>query len=50
MKLLKEPKIPTKYDLAAEAGKMVPRRVHHTWRPFLGIDCQSNDEDEFTFF
>jgi hypothetical protein len=50
MKLLREPRIPTKYELAAEAGKMVPRRVHPTWRPFLGIDSQSDDGEEYNFF
>lgn len=43
MKLLREPRIPTKYELAAEAGKMVPRRVHPTWRPFVGMKTDSND-------
>lgn len=36
MKLLKEPRTPTAYELASEAGKLVPRKVHPTWAPFLG--------------
>jgi len=44
MQLIRQPRCPSKYELAAEAGKMVPRRVHPTWKPFLGID--DDDEDD----
>jgi 5-methylcytosine-specific restriction endonuclease McrA len=37
MKLINEPRVPTKFELAAQAGKMKPRRVHQTWKPFLGL-------------
>ena len=37
MRLIREPRVPTKYELAAEAGKMVPWRVHPTWIPYLGV-------------
>lgn len=45
MELIRKPLCPSKYDLAAEAGKMVPRRVHPTWRPFLGMD-EEDEEDK----
>ena len=38
MRLLRQPSIPTKWELAANAEKMVPKRVHPTWRPFLGLN------------
>ena len=37
MKLVREPKCPTPMELAAKAARMIPRRVHPTWKPFLGI-------------
>jgi len=37
MKLLREPRVPTQYELAAVAGRMLPRRVHSTWEPYLGM-------------
>lgn len=46
MKLRREPRCPSKYELAAEAGKMVPRRVHPTWKPFLGIDEDDTEREE----
>ncbi len=36
MELRREPRCPSLYELAAEAGRFVPRRVHPTWEPFLG--------------
>ena len=42
MKLLREPRAPTKYELAAEASKMAPRRVHPTWQPFVRGNTMSN--------
>lgn len=40
MKLVKEPKVPSQYELASIAGRMLPRRVHPTWKPFLGLDAR----------
>jgi hypothetical protein len=37
MKLLNEPRVPTQMELAARAARMVPRRVHPTWRPYMGL-------------
>jgi hypothetical protein len=37
MRLIREPRCPTQMELAAKAARMVPRRVHTTWKPFLGI-------------
>jgi hypothetical protein len=37
MKLSKEPRCPTQMELAARAARMVPKRVHPTWKPYLGI-------------
>jgi hypothetical protein len=37
MRLIREPRCPTQMELAAKAARMVPRRVHPTWKPFLGI-------------
>lgn len=36
MELRSEPQCPSLYELAAEAGRFVPRRVHPMWEPFLG--------------
>ena len=46
MKLLRAPKIPTKYDLAAVAGTMLPRKVHSTWVPFLASRNTRNTDTE----
>ena len=51
MKLQKEPRAPSRRELAAKAGKMLPRKVHPTWQPYLGFDTeeqqsrQSNKEE-----
>ena len=37
MKLQREPRCPSLFELAAEASKFVPRKVHPTWAPFLPI-------------
>jgi len=37
MRLIREPSCPTQMELAAKAARMVPRRVHMTWKPFIGI-------------
>lgn len=65
MKVLCEPRVPTKYDLAAVADRMLPRRVHPTWALYLGHQAVSDidplissdekhkytvDEDEIMMF
>ena len=42
MELRSRPRIPTLYELAAEATKFVPRKVHSTWAPYLGISPMSS--------
>lgn len=42
MELKSRPKCPTLYELAASASNFVPRRVHHTWAPFLGMTLVSD--------
>ena len=42
MRLIREPKCPTQMELAAKAARMVPRRVHPTWKPYLGIDVATH--------
>lgn len=37
MKLNRKPRCPTQRELAAISGRMVPKRVHPTWKPYLGI-------------
>lgn len=37
MRLIREPRCPSQMELAAKAARMVPQRVHPTWKPFLGI-------------
>jgi len=44
MKLLRTPRVPTKYELAAISGAMIPRRVHPTWTPFLGMIVKPSDK------
>ena len=46
MKLLREPFVPSQYQLAAVAGRMLPHRVHPTWRPYLGSNLQSSSGKE----
>jgi len=48
MKLIREPRVPTKLELAREAEKMVPRSVHPTWRPYLGLGMKPKGELEGT--
>ena len=43
MKLLREPFVPSKFDLAAEAAKLTPRKVHPTWVPYLGVSYQPQE-------
>jgi len=42
MKLSKEPFVPTQFQLAASAARMLPRRVHPTWEPYLGLSNGKN--------
>lgn len=37
MKLNRHPRCPTEMELAAISARMVPKRVHPTWKPYLGI-------------
>jgi len=37
MKLHSQPRAPTRHELATKAGKMLPRKVHSTWKPYLGM-------------
>ena len=41
MVLRTRPGCPTLFELAAEAAKFVPRRVHPAWAPFLGVSTKS---------
>ncbi len=45
MELRREPRCPSLFELAAEAGRFVPRRVHSTWEPFLGGGSGGEVED-----
>lgn len=45
MKLLRNPFVPTQFELAAIAGRMLPRRVHPTWAPFLGLTQTPENAD-----
>ena len=42
MKLQRHPRCPSLFELAAEASKFVPRKVHPTWAPFLPGTLESN--------
>jgi 5-methylcytosine-specific restriction endonuclease McrA len=42
MELRSRPRCPTLFELAAEATKFVPRKVHATWAPYLGISPMSS--------
>lgn len=37
MRVLQEPRVPSQWELASMAGKMVPKKVHVTWQPYLGV-------------
>jgi len=45
MKLHAEPRAPTRHELAVKAGKMLPRKVHSTWQPYLTFMETSNDDE-----
>ena len=46
MELRREPRRPSLYELAAEAGRFVPRRVHPTWEPFLGGGNRDREKED----
>jgi 5-methylcytosine-specific restriction endonuclease McrA len=46
MRLIREPRTPNKFELATEASRMMPRRVHPTWKPFLGMDDVPEETSE----
>lgn len=40
MELRRQPIVPSQYELAAIAGRLLPRRnLHPTWEPYLGISA-----------
>ena len=43
MRLQRPPRAPSQYELAAIAGRMLPRRVHPTWEPYLGKSQQGDE-------
>ena len=46
MRLLNAPKIPSIYELNQKAGRiLLPRNVHPTWAPYLGLDLGWNRSD-----
>jgi len=45
MKLTREPFVPTQFQLASIASRMIPQRVHPTWEPYL-TKRQSSSETE----
>lgn len=50
MKLMREPHVPSKWELAANAEKMVPKKVHPTWRPFLGMNMMPEGGDKNNYY
>lgn len=36
MQLWRPPRIPTQHELAAVSARLMPRKVHPTWEPYLG--------------
>ena len=44
MKLRREPYIPTQYQLHKIAGRMLPKKVHPAWAPYLGLGLTTSDE------
>lgn len=49
MKLSREPFVPTQYELASIASRMLPSQVHPTWEPYLARPEVSNDDNEESF-
>lgn len=49
MELKTKPRCPSLFELASTATKFVPRRVHGTWKPFLGFPMEdAPDHDSVT--
>jgi len=50
MQLQRKPFVPTQYQLANVAGRMMPQRLHHTWEPYLTIGNRkkTNTDDNYT--
>ena len=48
MRVLQEPRVPTQWELASMAGKMVPKKVHATWQPYLGVITAEPEDTEGT--
>ena len=46
MKLHREPFVPSQYQLASIAGRMLPRQVHETWEPYMVRHEKSDGDDE----
>ena len=46
MKLHSKPRAPSRHELAMKAGKMLPRKVHPTWQPYLSSVMDEEDENE----
>jgi hypothetical protein len=44
MKLHREPRVPSHFDLAKHASCLVPRRVDPSWKPFLGFVAEDEEE------
>ena len=45
MKLQTKPRAPTRHELAVKAGRMLPRKVHPTWQPFLSAVWKEDDSN-----
>lgn len=43
MRLAREPYVPTQYELHKTASRMLPRKVHSTWAPFLAMNNPSQE-------
>jgi hypothetical protein len=43
MELHREPHVPSHFDLAKRAARMVPRRVDPSWKPFLGFPPEDEE-------
>ena len=44
MRLQREPRVPTQFQLHHIAGKMLPKKVHPSWAPYLGLEKGSKEE------
>jgi hypothetical protein len=48
MKLIREPYVPTQFQLSAIASRMLPKPLHPSWEPYLGRQNNSKKEAEMT--